>query len=671
MAEKGKHIVQWATFLGRNGWDAPHDVPDDMGTDALNWDLYDSAGLGSKRRGTTSVYDPSAAIVAVFGGYVPAQNDGARELWIVIKEPTVEIRRMAGSDTFSAALTLPSTINTALELVSFAILNGKLYLAYDDAANRVKVFDPGYSTTAIRYAGLADAPFPSVADTGSGTYAATQRYYKQCYTEQRASVTVRRGELSSSVSFTPSGSGTHARITKSAAISEGETHWEIYGSVDNVNFYGPIFTTAVGTTTVDDNSTPSTWADTYDAAPVIGENFPMPSVKFLYSNGSRVFGFGVYETSAGDSHTPQAGTVYLTPALDSSSIHDDERVRNTATQGVGRVVLGRNAGGEDVGLNGLGNVTYAFQSRGIYGLIPTESPTTPYRRVQISTTHGACSHYSIVPAHDEMGREALYFLDPQLGPCRVNADGTIEWVGKDVKDLWDQAPGLLNARRFTHGIYYQAKHQIWWWIVTSNNLNLLPNTVIVLDVTLMRRDASGDLRGGWVRYTGDLAKAYCSTMMSTTLGVTMSRDLSPYVGQAGYGGESEADLLVKADVSGATTDATESGTQAFQAHIDSKAFVVPPLFHNKRLTRAYLLGEAGSATIQQSLIRNYGDETSRTDTRTLVASGSETRVLKQMEATSLNDAFVFQVRLGDASATASAFTLDRWVGAVEVEDVPR
>jgi hypothetical protein len=82
--------------------------------------------------------------------------------------------------------------------------------------------------------------------------------------------------------------------------------------------------------------------------------------------------------------------------------------------------------------------------------------------------------------------------------------------------------------------------------------------------------------------------------------------------------------------------------------------------------RAYVLASAESGvTVTQGYIRNFGDETNRTDTALLTAAGSETKVLKKFESPDLTDAHTFQVELGDASAAATAFTLERWWAEVK------
>jgi hypothetical protein len=650
VASAKTQLVAWTRCRGRNGWDGVHDIPPDQAAEALNVHFY-NGGIGTKRGGSISTGTLSSFTGAVFAmaSWVPGQDMTGRELFAVIGNSPAQIGRMAAGSTM-AVLTLKDAIEQNLQEITFAAINGKLFIAYDSLVNRLQVFDPDLSTTTVRRAGLPDAAAPTVADTGSGTYAATIRYYRIAFTEQRSGVTVRRGELGTVEDFTPSGTGTHARITKPTAASEGETHWEIYASPDNELFYGPIATVVVGTTTYDDNETVANYALDYDLSPTEGANLPFPSTRYVYSNGVRLFGFGVWESAAGDSHTPQDGTVYFTPALDSSEVHDEERCQDTVNA-KGKILLARNAGGRDRALTGFGNVIAAFQAQGVYALVPTENADLPYRRVQYSNTVGAVSNQSTISAEDELGRPCVYFLDPVRGPYRLGHDG-LKWCGKDVKDLWDtvnlDATGI-NA----HGVYFERKRQIWFWIATGASQN--PDTMLILDVTEQHADEDGDLRGGWSKWTGTLATCRSSCMMATTLGATMSIGLSPYAGS------SSTNVIYKAD----TTDADDAGTD-FQAYVESGAVALAPPHINKALVKSHLLAKAQSGTtITQTLIRNYGDETNRTSTVSLTAVGSETHVQRKFEDAAVQDAFLFQVRLGDPAASEQKWQLDHWYGVVE------
>lgn len=649
---RATQFLSWTTCRGRDGWSAPQDVAPDMAVEALNVHFYEG-GLATKRGGETATGTLTGFTgpLTAMTSWVPGQVVTAREFFAVDSSATTKIGRMAAGSTLTN-LTLKDNVATAPTQVTFAGLNGKLFLGYDSTVNRLHVFDPGLSTSEIRRAGMATAVAPSVANTGSGSYAATLRYYRVAFTEQRSGVTVRRGNLGAAASFTPSGTGTHARITKPTAVTEGETHWEVYASSDGVTYYGPLATTAVGTTTYDDNTSVSAYATTYELAPEEGANTPFPSCKFLYSNGTRLFGLGVWESTAGDAHPPQSGTVYFTPALDSSGVQDDERCSAT-TSTVGRLLLARNAGATDRGLSGLGNMILAFQDSAIFALTPTENAETPYRRVQYSDRIGAVSHQSIVQAEDELGRPCVYFLDPVQGPYKLGQDG-LRWVGKDVKDIWDTfAPGATTVA--AHGVYYPAKRQVWWWIATGGAT--APTEMIVLNVSEQRPDAYGDLRGGWARWSGDICLAVCSTLMSATLGATMSVDLKPYFNHPGT-------YLLKGDTG------TQDNGVSYQAYVESGALTVDPIIQRKQVLRSWLLAEVASGvTIRETLIRNFGDQTNQTFDKLITAAGSETRVLVPFTDTSLQDVLTMQVRLGDSAASSAAWTLDRWIGEVKGHEV--
>lgn len=635
--------LRWMRNRGRNGWDSAIDVPEEMSTETLNCHFFDG-GLGTRRSGSvsTGTLTGMSGINALFA-WLPGQNETARELFLVDDSATNQFLRIAAGST-AVALTVGDTITSNDTVVSFAALNGKLHIAYDSSVNRLKIFDPGLSTTALRWSGMGTTAAPTAANTGAGTYTATIRYYRVAFTEQRNSVTVRRGELSPALSFTPSGAGSAVRVTKPASLSSGETHWELYGSTDDAEYF-LLATTAVGTTTVDDSAALSTYADN-TAAPIAGENTPFPSVKFLYSDGKTLFGFGVWETSAGDSHTPQAGTVYYTPALDTSSVYDDERCRNGVSPG--RLILGRNAGGIDRGIGGLGNLVYAFQSKGIYQLTPTENPDIRFRRTQISDDLGAVSHDSIIKGIDQNGKPALYFLDPTYGPYRIGQRG-IEWAGKDVKDLWDTV-NLAATNKIAWAQPIPEIGGIVFAFATGSSND--PDTVLFYDPTEARYDEQGDLRGGWAKWTGDLCAARCATLMSATLGASMSRNLTLYVGA------STGTTLLKYDA----TAEDDNGTD-FQAYVQSKAWDVEPIYQDKALQRSYVLATASAGvTITQTLIRNFEDETPRDSTASLTPTGGETRTLQKFDDAALAEAFTFQVRLGDGAAQASSFTLDRWYG---------
>lgn len=652
--------LTWTDVRGRNGFDPPLRVAPPMVVEASNVLLY-GGGLGTKRGGSTAITEGGTAPTghnAMFA-FVPGQDLTVAELWIVDGSATTKILRgNTGSSSTAITLTnltLIDAISASPQIVSSATLNGKLYLAYKSGVNRIHVYDPGYSTTTVRRGGMGTPAAPTAANTGSGSYANTLRYYKVAFAEERAGVIIRLSELSPSVSFTPSGSGTAARVTKPSALSpvEGETHWMVFGSSDDTTYY-LLSTIVVGTTTYDDSAAPSTYS-TNSAEPSAGQNTPFPSVKWLATDGNRLLGFGVWETSAGDSLTPKNGRVFFGPVLDASgspyAVNDDERINNSVAL-QGWIDMGRNTGAIDVGITKrpVSNVFYVFQTVGIIGLVPTESGTVPYRRISVSNAVGAWSNESIVVAEDANGSAACYFLDPIKGPYTVGGPLGLKWIGKDVKDVW--ATVNRDATSLPWGLWFPDRNLLAFWVPTGNSNT--PNTILACDVTKLAEDDQGDVRGGWTVWSGDFAAATCGVMFSNTVAATRSRVQVPYVGLA------SGTHLYRYDES-----AQDDNGTAFKGFVTSG--VLRSATKQQQILRAYLRATAQTGvTIQQSITRNFGDETNRTSTVSLTPTGSQTALLRKFEDAALQDADAFQITLGDASAVASAWQLLEW--AADIKD---
>jgi hypothetical protein len=634
--------ITWTRNRGRDGWaGSPLQIRPDMSAEARNVTFYNS-GLGTKRAGSTSV-----AIAGLTGPvnagveFVPGQDLTAAELFLVDASSggTGTVYRSAAGTTFSA-LTMKDAITGSPALFSAVTLNGKLYMAYDSAVNRLHVFDPGLSTTEVRRAGMGTPAAPTGADDGAGALSLT-RSYKVAFTEQRGGVTVRRSELGAVLTRTIAAKA-GSTITKPASLSEGETHWELYAADTATGTYYLIATTAVATTTFDDTAAT---IPTTTAAPTVGANTPFPSVRCLGTTGTRLYGLGAWETSAGDSMSPKNGRFYFGPVLDSSSVNDDERINNTTTL-QGFIDLARNSGAADRGCTAkpVHNVIYAFQSLGIYGLIPTESDATPYRRVSVSSSVGNLVQTAIVLGNDRRGAECAYFLDPTLGPYTVGGSDGLKWCGKDVKDVWDTAnkDALIPA----WGLWFPDRNLVIFAIAGA--ASNAPNTLLVLDVTEQFIDEDGDLRGGWSVWTGDLASARSGVMFSNTLAATRSRVRVPYIGTETGGKFLRYDEAVTSDDS-----------VTFQAYVTSPVLLAET--RGIEVQRSYLRASAqAGVTIRQSFVRNTGDETNRTSDVSLTAVGSQVNVFRKFEDSALQDADAVQVTLGDSAAVASAWTLLGW-----------
>lgn len=658
-----KNTIAWESCEGRNGWDSPKKVPENMAVEALNVSLQEGL-LGIKRTAATAMTmtgDAFTGANALFR-FVPAQNEQSALIFIVSNDATPKILKSFALNCTN--LTLDDNISATPWLATAAALNGKLFIAYPSGVNRLHIYSPSESTTLVRRAGIKAPAVPTVADQGVGTYAAIPRWYATCVRVKSGASVLRQSNLTAGVAFTPSATGLSARVTKAAATGDGETHWVVWGSVVSINgpFY-PLSEIVVGTTTFDDTQDPNTYSTNGDAAPVPGSRYPFPSVKYLKSDGKRLLGLGVWESAAGDSVTPQPGTVYITPVLLSSfgtgAGSDDERFQATADQ-VDTIVLNLQADAVDRGLSDpVNNTIYAFQSRGIWALTPTGNSQTPYTSQQIDKNRGALSHQSIVIGMDAQGRQCVYFLNPFDGPNRISLGNSIEWCGKDVYDIW-QTMNLAATIIAAHGVFDYAKKEVKWWVTTHINIGSEPDTMIVFNVMLGRVTVRGSttVRYGWSKWTGKIAAARCSVMATPVFEALALIDL-PYIGRA------TAPYILRQD--GALN--TDDGT-AFQAYVLSGILWRFASRTYRRLYDAYVTAKAAAVTIRQTIIRNYGQD-SPTDDVSIAAAGTETRVIVKAQQTNFGECKVAQVQLGDSAAANTAWTLEGWDASTEVsQDTP-
>lgn len=645
-------LINWAVCRGRNGYDAPAVLPDDMAVAAVNVTLVRGA-VAQKRFGCSA-----QAISGTFSGYnaigrfIPGQSDAAAELFIVDRSGTTKIGRVAAGTAFSN-LTLSDNVSSLPQNVCFATLNGKFFICYDSTVNRLHVFDPSMSTTTIRRVGLADPAAPTVANTGSGSYAATARYYRiQWITNPSSNDRIASNLGPPSTVFTPSGSGTAARVTRPTAAGESEDHWVVYGSADDTIYYKLSGEIAIATTTYDDSVNPSDYPDG-EAAPEDGAFTPWPSVKWLISTGDRLVGYGVYESTTGTGAPPKDGRVYFSPVMDTTDFDDEERV-SLSLRNKGYIDISRNAGSEDRAICGpMNGQILVFQSRGLTMLVQTGNNEIPYRRVLISQVLGAVSNESCFSGEDESGQECIYFLDPTRGPYRYGSSG-LQWLGYDVQDVWATV-NLAATNKVAHGTYDPEKRRVTFSVATGSSND--PDTDMVFEVREGQATEVEGVRYGWTTHNGLKASGRCSVMFPDTFGVTMGRRLKRYVG--------DASNLLRTDDAATTSD---NGT-AFMAYITSKAWSMGgPLVALKKLVKAWIQTKtAANVELQLSLIRNYGDQAD-----TIAVQGidpgnyGQSRIVRRFDAAQLADAYTVQTTIGDASAVANNWQIDQFQGSVEV-----
>ena len=633
--------------MGRNGIDAPTSdkFPFDQSVEAQNVD-YRNGGLGRRRGGAydvaanTSGSGFTAPLVAL-ARHVPGGDETASEIWAWENAAPGNIARLIPPstvwDTISGGVTYTGSISKTTT-VSF---NAKHYIFHDGAVDRSKVYDAGLDT--IRYVGMGVPAAPTVANTGAGAYAATLRYYRVRFLQLSGAIIIRKGEPSPSVSFTPSGAGLAARVTKPATISESETHWDVEASPDNVNFYVLQANLPVGTTTYDDATAVSAYS-TFPLTRVSGTFTLVPSARYGTTDGNRLIIFNIFETGHGS-------RVMWTPVLGSLDEGDDERLFQTSTIKPFQDLDEKN-GGDGTGIAQINGVIYAFKFRQVWRGDPTGDIEKPYRFRRLSGIVGAVSHKSIALGEDAVGNPALYFMSHK-GPYRINHTGSpspsqIEYVGRDIEDLTRTNSGLPNINTvattvISHAVFHSDLAQYWVWYSTGSNNS--PDKLSVLDVKkAIRRDEYG-VRGGWTTFTGLIATAVDSVMGPYALVATAS--LRPWVALPG---NNKLAICDRDDIF------TDTGT-SFQAYVKTRS--VAEFGRYLRVGETILLAKShvsGTLTIRQTLDRDFGKETSTADV-TIAVGDIDKTVIRKFEASTIAEAASVQIQLGDSAAVSSQWEL--------------
>jgi hypothetical protein len=557
--------------------------------------------------------------------HTPTNSERTAELWLFANNQYYR-HRLAGAGF--AGIT-GGTINGTFPTYPCyaASFNGKLFLTHLEttgspasAVDRLHVYDG----TSLRRVGLAQPAAPTAADTGSGTYTATIRYYKVSYEVLSGTTVLRRSELSAALTFTPSGSGTAVRITKPATISESETHWTVWGSPDNANFY-QLSRIAVATTTYDDSTAPSSYSSG-TLAPDVNTNLPLPYVTYVTVDENRLL-------CAKDSR------VIWTPVLGSDGVGDDERYLDT-TEIKNYLDLDEKNGGGITGFGGplLGS-TIVFKESQTYKLVRTGNVEAPYLPVTISKTIGCIRQETVCLGEDEDGEPCLYWL-ANRGAYRLGPRG-FQFIGRDIESQWDDWYPDYPYGIYPHGVYYTARKQVWWVMPSAEVSGGYPiSHTLIFDVR----------RSAWSIYTGPLQRAACSVMFGPDESSGASMDLKPHF--VFKDGVSTWDLGM------GDTGTTDDGTP-FEASVTTKPFLLGGPMTNHGVTQVEVLAEAGGE-VAITLTRDFGLETKEL-TLDLEPEGDETRVIRQVEDLQMSSAKAIQVTIGDLAPTEQAWLVDQVV----------
>lgn len=603
--------------------------------------------LGERRAGcqpitiSSDMLDTTYQAAVWMYRHLPTNSEGDAELWVLEQAldsnaSILSRRKQAAWETIipDDAFTVTDGFGHRL---SAQTLHGKLFIAGKTAVDRLHVFDG----TSLRKTGLAEPAAPTAADSGGAGTLSVTRYYRVRYTISDGTTTSIRSEPSEVLTFIPSGTNASITITKPATINENETHWELEASIDNANFY-VIATTVVGTTTVTDSDQTGSSYSSFTLSESIGAYTLMPSGKFVVADEDRLLVAGSYEDSS------EASRIRWTPVYASTGVGNDERMDATTDPFID---LDGFEGGEITGMSrAVIGYIYAFKRSHIYRLVRTGNRVGAYDAIPLTKSRGALPG-SLVEAISQEGSPALYFLDENVGPCRLGTNG-LQWCGRDIQGVWSRVN--VNATVPCHGVYYNLKRQLHYWLAVDGSDT--PNIKIILHVNEMQDTDEGGRRG-WVTVGKDnrIATAHCSVMFADNVDTTDSRSftLVPYIGKERWsvGANTIQDYIQKCDVGSLDADTTGDTFSSYRATITTRPFALTTLLNQHEIKAAALMAKASSdpnGSVVVSIIRDFGKETINVPfTIYKDSETTETHVVRQLDDLNISELYAIQLSLGD------------------------
>lgn len=641
---------------GRNGVDSPvsSSFPDDQCVEVMNMDFF-TGGLGRKRPGSYDVIANSTSHgftkdIYTLIRHVPTGDETAGQIWAVEnKFPNTPAYLPAGT-VWTPIGSADGIIQDHIEQVNGVSFNGQLFYLSNTPSDRLRVYDSALNK--IRVVGI-NAPSVtsgfslSVANQGGGAYPAVLRYYRFRYIRRDGSGNLmlvgEPGPSDATISITPSGAGASVRLTISASVFENATHWRVEASTDNINFY-QLTEVAIGTSTYDDSALTATYSNN-TISEVSGTYTLIPSAKYGTTDGNRLILVANWEGGHGGSR------VYVTPVLGTIYDGDTERLFQTATIKPYLDLNDKN-GGDATGVGCINGVIYVFKYHQIWRLTPTGNLDVPYSARRISGTVGAISHKSIALGEDAIGNACLYFMSHN-GPYRVGLNG-VEYLGRDIEDVTLTSEGLPNINTVatgvvSHSVFHEDLGQWWLWFATG--VNNSPNELFILDINrAVRKDVFG-VRGGWTRFSGEVATATCSCMGNYKLAATGS--LKPWIGIPG-GGSPVIAICDRGDLQ------TDRGTN-FQAYLKTKSLGDPAQFGNLYDSREAVIvvshHTGAGVTLKLTLDRDMGQETLGYNL-TLAGADVDKTLIKKFDSAQIAGAAVLQATIGDSAAAATQWQID-------------
>lgn len=626
---------------GRDGSASSFLIADNQCVEAYNVDWYKS-GLGRKRGGSSNlslatIATPFSTGTAALGRFVPAFDQTSAEMWAM--DFALNFHRLAGG----AAWLSPTAVDAcqaAPQEVTFVPFNGKLFITYDSAHNRMHCYDPATGT--IRRTSLDLPGVPTIVLAGGAV--TDTRKWRVSWTKQVGGVTTYRSNLGP-VTASTGLAAQQATLTRPAPPGEGETHWELWGASTSSAFgdYRLVGTAPIATTTIVDNA-----ALPADVAPDEGENTPLPSARYVVADDARLILGGAYETVAENAATPSARRIWWT-AAPGSGTGDDERIDISLSSyaDLGEAITGISQPLQVVSAEATSlerGSFYVFSYDSQWKFISTGDLTVPYLKFRISGGGGCVHHKSILTAVDIVGSPAVYWWSKD-GPFRISTSGQ-EWLGQDITDILETIN--YDATIPCHAVYHRTLHQVWFYVAIGTSL--YPNLRLVFDTLLGRVVEKVGVRLGWAVHEGEGTKAYCSGLFSDTIGAAMGRKLKPYIGYTG------ANEIWKSD----TSDTTDNGNK-FQAYIDSKSYAPWGLGGKGGMnSEAMVLANSQQGvTVRLTIYTSEGAEAAPSDADLTDDSdaASASQVFAFFENSRMADSYSFRCRIGDAQPIDNTWNL--------------
>jgi hypothetical protein len=613
---------------GMNDQDPSTLLPDDQCVNAENTECFLSA-LGERRQGCepvdmTGSTIPTQTYVVHLSQRFPTNDIRSPEYWGIGATPGVSTVWSRGTFANWVDVTpvdaLLSAEPTVYE-VQAQSLHLKHFFAYPSAVDRFHVWDG----VTLRRTGLAQpAAAPTGANTGSGSYAATLRYYRVRFIRKVGGSIVLRSEPSVSLSITPSGSGTGVVVTRPALIGESETDWELEVSLDNATWY-LLATNPIGTTTATDSAATTTYSSG-TLSEVIGTYLLLPSARFLDVDQDRLLIAGHWTDPNKQSR------IMWTPVFKDPGMGNDERLPLAVNN---YVDLDNNQGGALTGFAmTTAGVGYAFKWSAIYSIVRTSDVTRAYDTVLLTHARGAIQG-SVFPGVDSTGAACLYFIDPVFGPSRIGGGG-LEML-RGFRKTWRRV-NTSATKIIARGCYYPNKQQAHWWVAADGSNTPSLKLVLQVDSIIEGGTGSGQVGArGWSIATGRITQATAVGVLTENVIIDGLPSLStrPYIGLPSPDGIQRCD-----------TQDTDAG-EPYVAKLRSHPYLTAGLMSNWGVMTGTLLATANAIkSVKINLIRDFGLETI-SKTISLAPVGTEDQVIKDIDDLAIAESTSVQFEFTD------------------------